>query len=215
MSATKSTIPRPGADVLRRLYVEERLGCTQIAALYERDGKTVYWWLKQAGIPTRPRGSDIRQHFKKGQPSAFKGRKVSAETRRKIGAASLGRNPWKNRTHWLKLQPPEGNPNWKGGGTAERQDFYRSKEWKVACKLVWARADAKCERCGRDHRDRDRETERAFHVHHIVSFAVKALRAEPSNLVLLCWPCHRFVHSAENTENEFIRVYLADAKEAA
>lgn len=213
MPATKSTIPRPDAETLRRLYIAEERGCPEIARRYERDEKTVYWWLKQAGIPTRARGSDVRQHFKKGH-TASRGRQLSAETKRKIGAKAMGRNPWKNRPHWLKDQPPERNPRWLGGGTAERQDFYRSREWKAACKAVWKRADAKCERCGHDHRDRDRRTEREFHVHHIVSFAVKEMRAEPSNLALLCWPCHRFVHSKENAAREFLPVLDAE-KDAA
>jgi len=43
-----------------------------------------------------------------------------------------------------------------------------------------------------------------FHVHHIVSFAVRELRAAVSNLALLCEDCHRFVHSNANTACEFL-----------
>lgn len=207
MSSTKSTIPRPSADVLRELYVEKGLGCPDIARQFERDPKTVLWWLRQAGIPTRPRGSDPRQHFKKGLRSGFAGRRHTRESIAKVRASTIadGRVPYrKNGQHWLKDAPPEKNPNWKGGITPERQEFYRSAEWKAACRAVWQRADACCERCGRDHRKLDRKTDRPFHVHHIVSFKVRELRAEVSNLALLCHDCHMWVHSRKNFDRLFL-----------
>lgn len=91
------------------------------------------------------------------------------------------------------------SPNWMGGATAERQAFYSSREWKRACSKVWKRDKAQCQRCSVKGADRK------LHVHHIVSFAVKALRAEPSNLTLLCDKCHRWVHSKANTEKLFIK----------
>lgn len=206
MSATKSKIPRPSAEELRRLYIDENLGCPDIGKLYERDPKTVFWWLRQAGIPTRPRGADERQHFKKGQLSAFAGHKHRPESIEKVKASTIadGRVPYlKNGQHWLKGQPPEKNGRWKGGLTPERQAFYHSPEWKTACKAVWTRANAKCERCGLDHRTIDRKKVR-FHVHHIVSFQVRELRAEVSNLALLCQPCHMWVHGKQNVARTFL-----------
>jgi 5-methylcytosine-specific restriction endonuclease McrA len=93
------------------------------------------------------------------------------------------------------------NPRWLGGVTPERQSFYTSKEWKAACSFVWKRDHATCRRCG-IHRDESKDI--PFHIHHIVSFADKNLRADPSNLVLLCETCHQFVHSKRNTKNEFL-----------
>jgi hypothetical protein len=90
-------------------------------------------------------------------------------------------------------------PNWKGGCTPERQAFYTSLAWAAACVEVWHRDNAQCQRCGID------SSEHKLHIHHIVSFAVKELRAESSNLVLLCVRCHRFVHSKQNTTAEFVR----------
>lgn len=55
---------------------------------------------------------------------------------------------------------------------------------------------AECQRCG---------SKEDLHVHHIVSFAKKELRADPDNLVLLCADCHHWVHSNENINDEFIR----------
>lgn len=42
------------------------------------------------------------------------------------------------------------------------------------------------------------------HIHHIVSFAVKGLRAEVTNLALLCVACHRYVHSKRNVDREYL-----------
>jgi 5-methylcytosine-specific restriction endonuclease McrA len=207
VSRTKSTIPRPSVEDLRRLYIDEHLGCPEIGRMFERDPKTVFWWLRQAGIPTRQRGSDPRQHFKKGERSAYAGRRHTPESIAKVRAATIadGRIPYmRDGKHWLKGAPPEMNPRWKGGATPERQAFYRTPEWKAAVRAVWHRADAKCERCGLDHRGVDRAT-MEFHVHHIVSFQVKELRAVLSNLVLLCEPCHTWIHSNQNVDRAFIQ----------
>lgn len=207
MSATRSSIPRPNAGTLRRLYVDERRGCPEIGRAYERDAKTVFWWLRQAGIQTRTRGSNPGPQFKKGERSRFAGRRHSPATRQMLREASkrLGLVPYlRNGQHWLKDAPPEANPRWLGGVTPERQTFYRSIEWKAACCAVWKREDACCQRCGSDFRKADRRTE-AFHVHHIVSFAVRELRAEPGNLALLCRECHLWVHSNANVDRQYLK----------
>ena len=89
------------------------------------------------------------------------------------------------------------SPAWKGGGTPDRQAFYNSIEWKDVSRLVWARDERTCQRCRRDGP--------RIHIHHIVSFSVVELRAEISNLVLLCETCHRWVHSNKNVNRTFIR----------
>lgn len=92
------------------------------------------------------------------------------------------------------------NPNWRGGCASERQLFYESQEWAKACSFVWKRDNATCQKCNRPSSKTVK-----LHVHHIVSFSVKKLRAEPSNLILLCIKCHRFVHSKKNVDKEFIK----------
>jgi len=67
--------------------------------------------------------------------------------------------------------------------------------WKSACSYVYKRDNAQCVRCS---------SKDDLHIHHIVSFADTDLRAEVSNLVLLCVKCHRFVHSKKNINGEFI-----------
>jgi len=207
MPSTKSAIARPSGADLRALYIDRELGCPEIGRIFERDPTTIRNWLQQAGVSLRPRGSDARQHFKAGQKLRL-GIRHTPEVVEKVRAASIARGAvphLRNGQHWLKTAAPEDNPNWKGGATPERQEFYRSNEWKSACAAVWTRANACCERCHLDWRTVDRKTTPTFHVHHIVSFAVKELRAELSNLALLCRPCHLFVHSRANTGREFLK----------
>jgi len=122
-------------------------------------------------------------------------RRTTAQARAIKRWASFGPdNPMWNRKGEL-------NPNWRGGVTPERQAFYTSKEWRNACSAVWARDAAACRRCGTS---KARAADMPFHVHHIVSFADKSLRADPENLVLLCEACHHFVHSRENVDREHL-----------
>lgn len=186
-------------------YISQRKSADQIAREIGRDPKRVWEWIRDYGIETRPRGTDYGQNFKPGH-SAFKGKSHSEETREKIRRRRLedGRVPYlmPDGTHAMRGRKGQSHPAWKGGLTPERQAFYSSIEWKSACKAVWHRANAKCERCGKHHNESaNRGT---FHVHHIVSFMVRELRATPSNLALLCDECHRFVHSRKNNQKEFI-----------
>lgn len=194
------------AEWLRTKYVIERLDCVRVGALIERDPKTVWTWIRRYGIPTRGRGGKTLPHaFKKGGLNLFAGRRHTAETKARLRAIALadGRVPFDP-----KIGPPMRGKrgaetvNWKGGVTPERQAFYTSDEWKSACRSVWTRANATCERCGVHHNTPGRRG--TFHVHHIVSFMVRELRATPSNLILLCAACHRFVHSRKNITREFL-----------
>lgn len=97
----------------------------------------------------------------------------------------------------LGRRGPE-SPSWQGGITPERQALYASDEWRAAIKAVYARDQKCCRRCGAKQ-SADVKT----HVHHIVGFRVKTLRAAVTNLVLLCKPCHLFVHSRLNVNREF------------
>ena len=191
---------------LRQKYITEGLDCVQIGKLVERDAKSVWTWLKIAGIPTRPRGSDVRQHFIKGQKNPFEGRRHTEETKQRMReiAIATGRVPYDPAVgSYMKGRKGSLATNWKGGITPERQAFYLTEEWKEAVKIVWARADAKCERCGKHHNIAERRG--TFDIHHIVSFAVRELRATPTNLALLCADCHSFVHSRKNVKREFLK----------
>ncbi len=110
--------------------------------------------------------------------------------------------------HWGAIGPDnpmygrtgELSPNWKGGITPDRQTFYNSKEWREVIPKVWKRDKATCQKCKHKKNEDDE-----FHIHHIISFAVKKLRAVLSNLVLLCSDCHDWVHSMKNKENKFLK----------
>lgn len=217
MPATRSSIARPADAELCRLYLDQRLGCPDIGRMLGRDPTTIRSWLLQAGVTLRPRGSDTGPHFKPGHQLRMGIRHTPAAIE-KVRAASIARGAvphLRDGQHWLKTAAPNENPNWKGGATPERQEFYRSSEWKTACASIWKRANACCERCGLDWRDVDRKTTATFHVHHVVSFAVRALRAEPSNLALLCRSCHLFVHSKANIAREFLLAAPLDEAQPA
>lgn len=163
-----------------------------------------YWdpdWLRREYVEKGRSAGDISQDFDcTAKAIRYHLRKHDIPRRsikearevKKWGVSGEG-NPMHGRTG------PE-SPNWKGGVTPERQAFYASQEWAEACQTVWKRDDATCQRCG-VHRDL---SDREFHIHHIVSFAVEDLRSDPDNLVLLCEDCHRWVHSNENTDNAFL-----------
>jgi hypothetical protein len=182
-------------------YIDKKMDCVQIGKLVNRDPKSVWNWLKDFGIPTRPRGDAAR--LPKGRPAGFT---HSQETKDKIRAIAIadGRVPYDPKVGpYMRGKSGKDHPQWKGGITPERQAVYSSPEWVEAVKAVWKRADAKCERCGKHHNTT--ETRGTFHIHHIVSFAVRELRTEVSNLILLCKKCHRWVHSPANKQKELIK----------
>lgn len=197
---------KPWSDEwLRQKYEVEGLGANAIAKIVGRHPKRVWEWLRDAGIATRPRGHVKANWFDRGHKLGV-GRTISDEHKEKLREARRldgSKGLFRDGQHVLKGRTGASHPRFKGGLTPERQAFYGSEEWKAACRVIWERADAKCERCGLDHRTVDRSTIK-FHIHHIVTFQVRELRAVPSNLALLCAPCHRFVHSRKNISHEFI-----------
>lgn len=188
-------------------YITQGKDANKIAREIGRDGKSVWNWLSLYGIQTRPRGGFTLPHaFKKGQENLFKGKKHSQETKDKLRAISIadGRVPWGkgNEPYWRGVTGAD-HPSFKGGLTPERQAVYSSEDWVTAVKKVWKRDNATCQCCGKHHNTA--ETRGTFHIHHIVSFQVKELQTEVSNLVLLCKECHKFVHSKRNTAKQFIK----------
>jgi HNH endonuclease len=186
-------------------YITKGISANDIARVVGRDPKRVWEWIRNYKIPTRPRGHDTSRLCRDG--SAMRGRKLSATTREKLSAIAKadGRMPFK-KENGPPMRGKRGaeTSNWKGGITPERQDFYASEEWKAAVKVVWRRADAKCERCGKDHRKVDNRKTDGFHIHHIDGFAIRHRRASVDNLILLCRPCHWWVHGPNNTKGEFL-----------
>src|SRR5574340_15821 len=185
---------------LRDAYISKGMNCTEIAHKVGRDPKSVWNWLKDFGIPTRPRGSNWRQLPTDG----FKGRTHSVETKemlRRIAIAD-GRVPFDPSVgSYMKGRKGKDTPNWKGGLTPERQEFYATQEWKDAVKAVWKRDKCCCVICSKNVSHKRGETA----IHHIESFANKKKRAKVSNLILLCKPCHLWVHSNANKNKDYIK----------
>ncbi len=187
---------------LRSAYIDQKMDCTQIGKLVGRDPKSVWNWLKDFGIETRRRGTTGNHVHSIGVP-----RILSDESRKNMSdrarAARLkdGRLPYmKDGKHWLHHEGAR-PATWKGGVSPERQAFYSSREWKDAVKSVWLRDGYACVRCESDLRHKRGECA----IHHLESFANRALRGELSNLVLLCRPCHLWVHSKKNINKELLR----------
>jgi len=192
-------------DWLIDQYLNQKKSANQIAKEIGRDSKRVWEWIKEYGVETRKRGTDYGQCFKKGMIGSMTGKKHSEATKEKIRAASIadGRVPWgKGNDPYWKGKTGSQHPSFKGGLTPERQSVYSSQEWVNAVKKVWARDNAICQRCGVHHNSQEQRGN--FHIHHIVSFQVPELRTEESNLLLLCKPCHKWVHSKKNIDKELL-----------
>lgn len=190
---------------LYQKYVVEQLDCPAIAKLVNRDPKGVWNWIVDYGIPTRKRGDNEAVRFKKGHKLRV-GMKHSQATCDRLREVRLldGRVPYlKDGKHHLKGKRGAETPTWKGGCTPERQGFYSSAEWKAVVSTIWRRDRWSCQRCDLFIREARKQGIR-YAIHHIVSFRVRRLRAEPTNLLLLCRPCHLWVHSRENTNKDFI-----------
>lgn len=213
-------------DWLVQKYINEGLGTYQIAKLVKRNPKQVYTWLVGYGIEIRGRAWSTEAG---GQPfhdrdwlieEYVNKQRSTGEIAAQFGVTDATISFWLDKhgiaartivearkvKHWSLRGKVNGmygrrSPNWKGGCTPERQAFYSSIAWSEAVRIVWRRDKGICQRCGakRNHAGTQ------FHIHHIVSFRVAALRAEPTNLVLLCVECHHFVHGRNNINGEFIK----------
>jgi HNH endonuclease len=197
-------------DWLVEHYIVKGMDTTQIAAIVNRDPKSVWNWLKDFGIPTRPRGGDKTggngnpaHWFKKGHKLGA-GRKLSDETKAKIRAAAIadGRRPYDPKVGPNGGRRGKDHPSWNGGITAERQAFYATVEWQAAARKVIKRDKSTCQRCGKKKVHGDGF---AFDIHHVVSFKCAELRAVASNLVYLCEPCHYWVHGKKNVNRDFLK----------
>lgn len=207
---------------LMQKYVNEGLSTYEIGRLVNRNPKRVWEWLRGFDIPTRERTWDVTksvlpgpEELKRLYESGLSSSEIAtrfdvteANVLHFLRCYDIARRSMKEiraKKHWGangQANPMFGrrgslSTNWKGGATPLRQSFYSSQEWKQACRAVYRRDSATCQRCLVSARDTK------LHVHHIVSFAYEPLRANPSNLTLLCNRCHRWVHSKKNVNKEW------------
>lgn len=93
----------------------------------------------------------------------------------------------------------ENSPTWKGGKSHHYTgNFYKAR------KEARERDKFTCQLCGITEEEYGHE----LSVHHIESyrhFKDKKEANKLDNLVSLCEPCHRFVHSKKNTNGVFIK----------
>lgn len=188
-------------------YQVEQFDCAEIGRFLGRDTKRVWEWLKDYGIEIRGRGTSTSKQWARGERKAH-GKPHTPESKEKIRQARLkdGRVPYlmPDGSHYMKGRRGADHHSWQGGLTPERAKLAHTDEWKSAVKFVWARADAKCERCSKDHRAVDNRKKDGFHVHHIIPWRYREYRCRTDNLVLLCRPCHHWVHSRKNKDGEYI-----------
>jgi hypothetical protein len=195
---------------LHEHYIVKGLDTTQIGHMVGRDPKSVWNWLKDFGIPTRPRGSGVSAEVLTARLPDWGGKNHTPESRKKMSeyAKATGRVPYDPAVgSYMKGRRGADATNWKGGITPERQTLYSSIEWSECVKAVWKRDDAICQRCKLDHRTIAPANRKrfAFALHHMVGFECVELRCIVNNLILLCRPCHIWVHSKKNINREFIR----------
>jgi endogenous inhibitor of DNA gyrase (YacG/DUF329 family) len=212
-------------------YVTLGLSTYAIAKVVHRNPKQVYAWLKGFAIPVRERqwstapSGDLpyqqeaflrREYVERGLSAAEIAAPFGVTAGdilyhlRRLGINRRSVAEAREKKHWALAGEQNGMygrrgaeaPSWKGGATPERQAFYSSEDWAVASLAVWRRDRGQCCRCGKKATT---EPSDRMDVHHIISFAVPALRADSDNLVLLCRACHRFVHSKANVNHEWIK----------
>jgi hypothetical protein len=215
-------------DWLYQKYVVEGLGTYQISKLVNRNPKQVYEWLLGYGIEIRKRDWSIEAgaqpfHDRDWLYDQYVNKELSAQDiasqfdvtealiyfwLRKFDIERRNVSEARDIKHWGSPGEKNGmfgrrgekHANWKGGCTPERQAVYSSIEWAKAVKVVRQRDKGTCQRC-----QVKASSGVLMHIHHIVSFSVRELRTEPTNLVLLCINCHHFVHSPANINREFMK----------
>lgn len=92
------------------------------------------------------------------------------------------------------------NPRYVDGSSPERQSLYAKSEWKSLVVAIYTRDRFTCARCGNP-----RASDRKLVAHHIRPWAGNpSLRRDPENLITMCAPCHRWIHSNANTNREWL-----------
>jgi len=100
--------------------------------------------------------------------------------------------------HYAEIYSGENNPSWKGGKSHHYTGgFYNARQ------KARERDKYTCQICGITETDFGQQ----MSVHHIKNYRLFEDKAEANkldNLICLCEPCHRFVHSNNNKEGLFI-----------
>jgi 5-methylcytosine-specific restriction protein A len=195
-------------DWLYQKYIVEQLSTYDIGKIVSRDPKRVYEKLRDFEIPTRPRGLNLKgddcygKRIASGEvPNSFQGKNHTKETRQRLSEKASVPKPYlRGKGNGMYHRRGPQNPNWKGGGTPERQRIYASTEWRETVRSVYARDNYLCQRCGDGHTSKNK-----LHAHHIFGWTeFPELRLSLSNLVTLCDGCHCWVHSKKNKLHQYL-----------
>lgn len=188
---------------LRRKYIDEQLSEYDIAKVVHRNPKRVHEWLVGYGIPTRPRGHNLKaglDHWstQPGAVNAFLGKTHTEATKHILSVkASVDKPRLRGSGNGMYGKRGPLNSNYIDGSSPERQRTYGRAEWKDLLRAIYARDNYVCARCG---------SKRHLHAHHLKSWAGHPeLRSDPNNLVTLCSDCHHWVHSNANTASEYLK----------
>lgn len=175
--------PYKHRDWLYQVYTVERQRLDDIAAACGVTSNAIVQAVKQFGFPKRVRPGCERLPVE---------RQERTEIDRTNGANGDGRRR-------MPMCGPD-NPAWRGGTTPERQRLYKQGHWQEFVKVVYARDNYTCRRCGA------RKAEpKSLHCHHLHPWADHAeLRFDTDNCVTLCRSCHTWVHSKANVNREFL-----------
>src|SRR5262245_35845693 len=165
--------PHLDPDWLKQKYLIEGLSTYDIAALVGRNPKAVYQKLIDFGIPTRPRGQNLKAGegtdsytLKPGNTPSFKGKRHSEATRKLMSEKASRPRPYlRGKRNGMSGRTGATNPNYKGGCSPERQRLYSNAEIKAFIRSVLVRDNFLCVRCGSPRRKKC-----GLHVHHLKSW---------------------------------------------
>lgn len=208
----------PGADVLRQLYVEERLSLEAIGQRFGVTRSTVARWMRNAKIERRTTGeartgkamnlSDEARELRR-QQAALARTKITDESRKKHSAKMKGRTPPNKgkkaseetraklrearsdpeyRRRMSEMFQGEKHPNWRGGYESRSP---RGWEWKQRRLECYARDNWTCQDCGVKCASGKgaRNHSKRIQAHHIIRRRDGG-HDDLSNLVTLCLSCH-------------------------
>lgn len=174
-----------------------------IAKIVGRDPKRIYEKLKTFGIPTRPRGLNLKgaDNYSISGGKSFLGRKHSTDTRQLLSERASRPRPWlAGENNGMSGKFGAANPRYKDGSSPLRQSLYSQWKVKAFLKSILKRDENRCVRCSAI-----KAGAKSLHVHHIKAWAGNpSLRFDPANCVTLCKCCHDWVHSSANVTREYL-----------
>jgi len=190
---------------LRQKYEEEGLSTYQIGAIVGRDPKNVYTKLVEFGIPRRSTFHKIVELAASGAPRTRGWKRTEEGRLQSVMAASRPQPKLRGEGNGMYGRKGADHHNFRGGTTPERQAMYASAEWAAVVRLVMERDGYKCVHCGDGNKRATFKGKSTLCVHHVKSWAAHpALRLDAGNLLTMCEKCHRWVHSKNNVNGDYI-----------